>query len=299
MNKLPLEKRVQILNMLVEGMSMRAASRLADASINTISKLLVDAGEACAAFHYETAWRLQARRVQCDEIWSFCYAKQKNVAKAKAAPAQAGDVWTWTALDSDSKYIIAWMVGDRDTQTAYDFIDDVARRIDGGRVQITTDGFTAYHDAVRGADWKDGVDYAMLVKYYGELASAPKGPERKYSPGKFNGSKKKWVAGNPDWNKVSTSHVERHNLSVRMANRRFTRLTNAFSKKIDNHIHMLSLYFVWYNHCRIHKTLRVTPAVETGADEINRDMEWIVGLIDARSPKPGPRGPYKKQEETK
>ncbi len=293
MNKLPLAKRVQILSMLCEGSSMRSVSRVADVSINTVAKILVDAGEACAAYHFNTVRDVKARRVQCDEIWSFCYAKQKNMEDAKAAPYGAGNVWTWTALDSDSKLILSWMVGGREAETANFFMDDLRDRIDG-RVQLTTDGHRAYLDAVAGAFQDGDIDYAMLVKLYGE-GPATASPERKYSPAECVGARKEVVAGNPDPKHVSTSHVERQNLTMRMSMRRFTRLTNAFSKKIDSHIHALSLYFVWYNFCRIHKTLRVTPAMAAGLSDTAHDMAWIVGLIDAREDEPKKRGPYKKK----
>lgn len=291
MNKLPLAKRAQILSMLIEGMSMRSVSRVADVSINTVTKLLVDAGEACAAFHDEAVQGVKAAKVQCDEIWSFCYAKQKNVTRAKAAPEESGDVWTWTAIDSDSKLIISYLVGGRDSEYALAFMDDVRGRL-ANRVQLTTDGHVAYLSAVEEAFGAD-VDYAQLVKLYGQ----PKGAdnERRYSPAECIGTKRVRIEGNPRYEDVSTSHVERHNLTIRMGNRRFTRLTNAFSKKIDNHIAMLSLYFVHYNFCRIHKTLKCTPAQEVGLVADVRNMEWIVSLIDARAPQAGPRGPYKKR----
>ncbi len=292
MNKLPLQKRVQILSMLCEGSSMRSISRVCDVSINTVSKLLVDAGEACSAFHYDHVRNVPSQRVQCDEIWSFCYSKQKNVADAKAAPYGAGNVWTWTALDPDHKLIVSWTVGDRDAETANWFIEDLKERL-ADSVQLTTDGHKVYLEAVAGAFSDRPVDYAMLVKLYGEAEGTE--PERKYSPSDCKGTKKTPVRGNPDKKHISTSHVERSNLTMRMSMRRFTRLTNAFSKKIDNHCHALSLYFVWYNFCRIHKTLRVTPAMSEGLSDTVRDMEWIVSLIDARAPKPGRRGPYKKR----
>ncbi|HML29738.1 MAG TPA: IS1 family transposase [Hyphomicrobium sp.] len=290
MNKLPLTTRVQILSMLCEGSSMRSISRVTGVSINTVTKLLVDAGEACAAYHFNTVRGVKAKRVQCDEIWSFCYAKEKNVATAKTPAYEAGDVWTWTAIDADSKLIVSYMVGDRGAQTANYFMDDVADRLDG-RVQLTTDGHKAYLDAVAGAFGKD-VDFAQLVKLYG---SAPESAKGRYSPAECIGAKKTPVTGNPDQAHVSTSYVERANLTMRMGMRRFTRLTNAFSKKVDNHVHALSLYFVFYNFCRIHKTLRVTPAMAAGISDTVRDMEWVVGLIDARAPQPGKRGPYKKR----
>ena len=267
---------------------MRSISRTVGVSINTVTKLLVDAGVACAEFHDKTVRNVESRRVQCDGIWSFCYAKQKNVATAIDAPDAAGDVWTWTALDPDSKLIISYLVGGRDSGYALEFLDDVKSRL-ANRVQLTTDGHRAYLEAIEDAFGCD-VDYAQLVKLYG---SAPD-QEHRYSPPRCNGARRRTITGNPDSKYVSTSHVERHNLTMRMSMRRFTRLTNAFSKKIDNHIHMLSLYFVHYNFCRIHKTLKVTPAMAASLSDTLHDMEWIVGLIDARAPKPGPRGLYKK-----
>ncbi|HEX8233158.1 MAG TPA: IS1 family transposase [Caulobacteraceae bacterium] len=293
MNKLPLAKRVQILSMLCEGSSMRSISRVCDVSINTVSKLLEDAGEACGRYHYETVRGVKARRVQCDEIWSFCYSKQANVAAAKAAPYEAGNVWTWTALDADTKLIVSYMVGDRDYDTAQHFIADLADRIDG-RVQLTTDGYRAYLEAVAGAFPDGGIDYGMLVKLYGGVEG--KGPERRYSPAQCVGARKERIAGDPDPKHVSTSHVERQNLTMRMSMRRFTRLTNAFSKKIDQHVNALSLYFVFYNFCRIHKSLRMSPAMAAGVADRLWSMEDVVALIDARAPVTKKRGPYKKRE---
>ena len=280
MNKLPTDKRVQILNMLVEGMSMRAASRIAEVSINTVTKLMVGAGEVCAAYHDETVRNVTAQRVQCDEIWAFCYAKDKNVPRAKAAPQGAGDVWTWTAIESASKMILSYEVGDRSGATAIEFMDDLRSRL-ANRVQLTTDGHKAYLEAVEGAFGGD-VDYAQLIKLYGD-STGQKGHEKKYSPAECTGTKKRRVEGNPDIEHVSTSYVERQNLTMRMGMRRFTRLTNAFSKKLENHLLMLGLYFVHYNFVRIHKTLRMTPAMAAGVSETLHDMEWIVGLIDARA----------------
>ena len=292
MNKLAPQKRTQILAMLVEGMSMRSISRVADVSINTVTKLLVDAGEACAAYHDEHVRRVRSARIQCDEIWSFCYAKDKNVATAKAAPKAAGDVWTWTAIDSDSKMILSYEVGDRSSTTAIEFMDDLRGRL-ANRVQLTTDGHKAYLEAVEGAFGGD-VDFTQLIKLYGG-PTGKRGHERKYSPAECVGIKTRIVEGNPERKHVSTSYVERQNLTMRMGMRRFTRLTNAFSKKIENHLHMLSLYFVHYNFVRMHKSLRMTPAMAAGVTETLHDMEWIVGLIDARAPKPGRPKTYRKQ----
>ncbi len=290
-NKLPLAKRVQILSMLCEGSSMRSISRVVDVSINTVTKLLVDAGNACAAYHDETVRDVRAKRVQADEIWSFAYAKAKNVKTAKAAPDGAGDVWTWTSLDSDSKMILSWLVTPgRDGGYAMEFMDDVAKRL-ADRVQLTTDGHRAYLEAVEGAFGAD-IDYGMLVKHYGPSPEA----ERRYSPAICTGATRRMVEGRPDEKHISTSHVERHNLTMRMQMKRFGRLTNAFSKKVENHGHALALYFVWYNFCRQHKSLKgLSPAMAAGVATELHDMAWIVDLIDAQAPKPGPRGPYKKR----
>ena len=290
MNKLPLHKRTQILHMMVEGSSMRSISRVVGVSINTVTKLLVQAGEACAAYHEDHVLNVKASRIQCDEIWSFCYAKKKNVKTAKAAPEGAGDVWTWTALDADSKLIVSYLVGGRDSEYAMEFMDDVAKRL-ANRVQMTTDGHRAYLEAIEGAFGCD-VDYAQLIKMYG---AAPESAKGRYSPAECTGIRKRKVEGEPDYDHVSTSYVERQNLTMRMSMRRFTRLTNAFSKKIDNHIHMLSLYFVHYNFCRIHKSLKVSPAMAAGISDTLHDIEWIVSLIDARAPKPGRPKTYKKR----
>jgi IS1 family transposase len=289
MNKLPPEKRAQILHMLVEGSSMRSISRVVGVSFNTVAKLLIDAGTACAAHHDETVCNVKAKRVQCDEIWSFCYAKARSVPTAKSAPYGAGDVWTWTALDADSKLIVSWLVGGRDAEYANTFMQDVADRL-ANQVQLTTDGHHAYLDAVERAFGID-VDYAQLIKMYGTAPDA----EKRYSPPVCVGAKKDTFNGKPDKRHISTSFVERANLTMRMSMRRYTRLTNAFSKRIENHCYALALYFVWYNFVRIHKSLRVSPAMAAGVTDTLRDMEWMVSLIDARAPKPGPRGLYKKR----
>ncbi len=266
---------------------MRSISRVADVSINTVSKLLVEAGEACLALHDETVRNVKASRIQCDEIWSFCHAKQKNVPTAKAAPEGAGDVWTWTALDADTKLIVSYFVGDRGSDSAIILMDDLRARL-ANRVQLTTDGHRAYLEAVEGAFGAD-VDYAQLVKLYGPTITAP----GRYSPAECVGSKKVRREGTPDIAHVSTSYVERQNLTMRMSMRRFTRLTNAFSKKLDNHIHALALYFAFYNFCRIHKTLRVSPAMAAGITDRLWSLEDIIARIDADAPAPKARGPYK------
>ena len=288
MNQLPVAKRAQILAMLCEGSSMRAASRLADVSINTVAKLLAQAGEACAAFHDAAVRGVKAKRIQCDEIWSFCYSKQRNVAEAKSAPEEAGDVWTWTALDADSKLIVSYLIGGRDAGYAHAFMEDVAARL-ASRVQLTTDGHKVYLDAVESA-FGSGVDYAQLVKLYGEAPT----PAGRYSPAICTGARKMRVEGRPDPAHVSTSHVERQNLTMRMHMRRFTRLTNGFSKRGMPHYHMVALYTAWYNFVRIHKTLRVTPAMAAGVTDRLWEIADIAMLVEAAEAKPGKRGPYRK-----
>jgi len=292
MNKLDTKTRAQILAMLCEGASMRSATRLTGVSINTVSKLLVDAGAFCARFHDDKVLGVKAKRVQVDEAWAFCYSKEKNVEKAKAAPEGAGDVWTWTAIEADTKLIISHFCGGRDGECAQWFINDVAERV-STRIQLTSDGHKAYLEAVEGAFGAD-VDYAMLVKMYG---SAPESFKGRYSPADCTGIKKTKIEGKPDMAHVSTSYVERQNLTLRMANRRFTRLTNAFSKKFENHAHMVAIYAVWYNWLRIHKTLRVSPAMAAGLSDTLMTWEDIIEEMDADAPKPGPRGPYKKSKE--
>jgi IS1 family transposase len=277
MNKLPLDKRTQILQMLCEGSSMRSISRIVGVSINTVTKLLVDAGNACAAYHNETVRGVTSKRVQCDEIWSFCYSKAKNTPDEKKLDG-AGDVWTWTAIDADTKLIISYAVGGRDSEYAMMLMDDLRSRL-ANRVQLTTDGHKAYLEAVEGAFGND-VDYAMLVKIYGESAEG----QKRYSPAECCGIRKERIEGNPDMQRVCTSHVERQNLNMRMGMRRFTRLTNAFSKKLENHCHALALYFMYYNFVRIHKSLRITPAMAAGVSNRLWDMADLVNLVDAYQP---------------
>lgn len=287
MNKLPTEKRVQILTMMCEGMSMRAISRTADVSINTVTKLLIDAGLACARFHDQNVKGVKAKQIQCDEIWSFTYAKTKNVPTAKAAPERAGDTWTWTAIDRDSKLIVSYLIGGRDSEYAMAFMDDLRGRL-ANRVQLTTDGHRAYLRAVEEA-FGDDVDYAQLVKLYGE---GPK-TEARYSPAECIGIRKDRVSGNPDRDMVSTSHVERSNLSMRMHMRRYTRLTNARSKKFENHCHMVSLYTVWYNWVRINSAVKMAPAMAAGISQRLWSMADIVALIDAAEAPAKKRGSYR------
>lgn len=289
MNKLPVAKRVQILTLLCEGNSLRSISRIVDCSINTVTKALEDAGKACMCFHDEKVRAVRSKRVQVDEIWSFCAAKQKAVPTMKKPVHGAGDIWTWTALDADSKLIVSWYVGARDASATHDFIDDVAARIDG-RTQLTSDGLTVYLGAV-GRAFQGRVDYAQLVKIYGEAPESAKG---RYSPAECIGARKMPVVGMPDEKHISTSYVERHNLTMRMHMRRFTRLTNGFSKKFDNHAYMVALYTVWYNWVRTHKSLRVTPAMAAGLTDVLVSFEEIVALMDAAAPKPNRPKSYKK-----
>lgn len=273
MNRLPNQKRAQILGMLVEGNSLRATSRLADVSINTVTKLLVDLGVACAAYHDEHVKNLRLRRIQCDEIWAFCYAKEKNLPAEKRGQFGFGDVWTWVAIDADTKLVPSFMVGTRGAQTAKSFMDDLASRL-ANRVQLTTDGHRVYLNAVENAFGSE-VDYAMLVKLYGNDSE----PESRYSPAECVGCQEIGITGRPDPKHISTSYVERQNLTMRMNMRRFTRLTNAFSKKIENHVAMVAIHFMHYNFARIHKSLRITPAMAAGITDHVWSLEEIVMLL--------------------
>ena len=272
MNKLSTPKRAQIINLLVEGNSLRATSRIADVSINTVTKLLVEVGEACEKFHNETVRNLRTIRLQADEVWSFVYAKAKNVPAEKKG--EAGDVWTWTALDPDSKLIVSWFVGDRSSHSATVFMNDAAERISTERIQISTDGNFKYATPI-GKAFHWVVDHGMVIKTYGADPEAAKG---KYSPAVCTSCTKTAVHGDPDFKHISTSHVERQNLTMRMHMRRFTRLTNGFSKKIDNHMCAIALHFVYYNFVRVHKSLRVTPAMEAGLTKKPMTIEEIVEL---------------------
>ena len=289
-NKLSNEKRAQILSVLCEGMGVNAATRITGASKNTVLKLLADAGEACAKYQDEAMRNLKCKRIECDEIWSFVGCKQKNVPAELEGILGYGDVYTWTAIDAETKLIPCWHVGTRDLDSAKAFISDLASRLDN-RVQLTTDGHKAYLEAVEEAFGRD-VDFAQLVKIYGNEGQT-KNDSRRYSPSEFSGSEKRIITGNPDMKLISTSYVERSNLTMRMHNRRFTRLTNAFSKKLENHMHALSLYFMHYNFVRIHKTLKVTPAMESGISKTLWEISDIVALIPEEAPKK--RGSYKKK----
>lgn len=292
MNKLSVKARAQMLSMLCEGASMRSVSRLADVSINTVAKLLINAGKFCAAFHDDNVRGVSAKRIQCDEIWSFTYAKQKNVKTATDAPEWAGDTWTWTGIEADTKLIVSWLVGGRDGEYAMAFMDDLRSRL-ANRVQLTTDGHKAYLEAVEGAFGGD-VDYAVLHKVYGASPESMKG---KYSPADCIGTQKHRIEGDPDLKHVSTSYIERNNLTMRMHNRRFTRLTNAFSKKFESHVHMVAIWTVWYNWVRIHKTLRVSPAMAANLTDTLWSWETIVAKMDETAPKAGRPKNYKKRDQ--
>ena len=290
MNKLPFETRAQILHLLCEGQSIRAVTRITQVSKNTVTKLLIDAGRACMTYHDATVRNVATKRVQVDEIWSFTYAKQKNVATAKAAPDGAGDTWTWTAIDADSKMILSYLIGGRDGECAMWFIDDLRSRL-ANRVQLTSDGHKAYLQAVEGAFGAE-VDYAQLVKMYGAAPDSAKG---RYSPAESIGARKQWIEGDPDPKHVSTSYAERSNLTMRMHIRRFTRLTNAFSKKVENHAYAVALHMMYYNFVRIHSTLRMTPAMAAGVSDRLWEIGDIVKLVEAAETGSGKRGSYKKR----
>jgi IS1 family transposase len=274
MSKLASAKRAAVVATLVEGNSIRSTVRMTGVAKNTVVKLLADLGAACAKFHDEAVRNVSAKRVQCDEIWSFIYAKQKNAPAEMQGQFGVGDVWTWTAIEAQTKLVVSWLVATRDAGAAYDFMTDVASRL-RNRVQLTTDGHTPYLAAVEDAFGAD-IDYAMLQKIYG---SDPEG-EKRCSPAKCIGAECRIVQGEPDPKHISTSYVERQNLSMRMSMRRFTRLTNAFSKKVENHTAAVALYFMYYNFGRVHQALRVTPAMEAGVANHVWSVEEIVALLD-------------------
>jgi IS1 family transposase len=273
MNKLPLAKRADILAMMAEGVSLRAISRLTGASKNTITKLLEDAGQAFSEYQDAAFRNLTCKRLQVDEIWSFVHCKQRNVAAAKAAPDHAGDIWTWTAIDADTKLIPSWLVSNRDGGAASVFIGDLAGRL-ANRVQLTSDGHRAYLEAVEESFGAD-IDYAMLIKVYGDTPGAGR-----YSPGECIGAEKRRVEGRPDMDHVSTSFAERQNLSMRMGIRRFTRLTNGFSKKAENHAYGVAIYFMHYNFVKIHGSLRCTPAMAAGVTTKLWEMADMVKVLE-------------------
>ena len=276
MNKLTQAKRVQIISALVEGNSVRATCRMTDAAKGTVLKLLVDLGKACAAYQDRTLRNLTCKKIQYDEIWSFCYAKERNVPEEMKGKLGVGDVWTWTAIDADTKLIASYLVGQRTAVYARKFIDDLASRL-AHRVQLTTDGHRPYLTAVE-LSFGNEVDYAMLDKIYN---APPNERTTRYSPAECCGTRRVAIKGNPDMRQVSTSFVERQNLTMRMSMRRMTRLTNAFSKKIENQAHAVALHFMHYNFARIHQTLRVTPAMEAGLADHVWSLEEIANLIDS------------------
>lgn len=280
MNILVTSRRARILHCLCEGNSIRATARLNDVAINTVVKLLRAAGRACSDYQDKILRNLNCRRLQTDEAWSFCYAKEKNCTPEMKAKG-AGDVWTWAAIDADTKLIPCWFIGTRDAGAAYHFMHDLAERLTH-RVQLTTDGHRAYLSAVEDA-FGSQIDYAMLQKIYG---NSEQGPETCYSPAVCMGARKAVINGKPDFNHVSTSYVERQNLRMRMGMRRFMRLTNAFSKKLENHEHSVALHFMHYNFCRIHQSLRVTPAMEAGVSDHVWSLEEIVALIESANATP-------------
>lgn len=275
MNKLDRNARARILHLLCEGQSIRAVTRLTWASKNTVTKLVVDAGHACTEYQDRVLRNLPSKRVQVDEIWNFIYAKNDNVKEAKAAPPDAGDVWTWTAIDADTKLLVSWLVADRKIESAMMFMDDLKERL-ANRVQLTTDGHRPYLTAIDSVFGED-VDYAMLQKIYG---ADPVG-EKRYSPARCIGAQRRVVTGNPEEKHISTSYVERQNLTMRMHMRRFTRLTNAFSKKIENHACAVALHSMYYNFVRLHQTLKISPAMAAGVTDRLWEMVDVVDVLDA------------------
>lgn len=278
MNRKSVKERAQILSLLVEGNSLRATTRIiretqGGCSINTVTKLLEEIGESCAWYQDQNLRNLPCKRVQVDEIWSFVYSKQKNV--PEGMEGEAGDVWTWTAIDADTKLVPSWRIGSRDSEVAHDFVGDLASRM-ANRIQLTSDGYKLYVNAVESAFGAD-VDYAMLVKIYGDNVEG----QKRYSPAQCTGAVKQEMVGNPDVKHISTSFAERQNLTMRMSMRRFTRLTNAFSKKVENHGHAIALHFMHYNFCRIHKSLKVAPAMAAGVSQTLWSLEDVVKMADA------------------
>lgn len=265
MNKLHISKQKQIIHLLVEGNSLRSTSRIADVSINTVTKLLVDVGRACALYQDKTLVNLNCKRIQVDEIWSFCYSKQKNIPEKNKGLFGYGDVWTWTAICADTKLVPSWLVANRDAESANIFISDLADRLTN-KIQLTSDGLKTYLEAIENAFGSD-IDYSMLVKIYGNSSECI-------------GTSKRTIAGSPNEKHVNTSFVERQNLTMRMCMRRFTRSTNGFSKKVENHEYAIALHFMYYNFGRIHKTLRVTPAMEAGINNHVWSLEEILQLAN-------------------
>lgn len=278
MNQLSRERRKAVVAALVEGNSIRATVRMTGVAKNTVIKLLCDLGRVCSDYMDQNMRNLPCKRIECDEIWSFCYCKGKNVPADRRCDPTVGDIWTWTAIDADTKLVPSWMLGGRDAGTGKAFMDDLAGRL-AKRVQLTTDGHSAYLNAVDEA-FGDNIDYAMLIKLYGP-DSNPRKPETKYSPGRVNGSRRVKIVGDPKPKHVSTSYAERQNLSMRMSMRRFTRLTNGFSKKLANLGHAVALYFMHYNYCWRHQTLGKTPAQAAGLSDHAWSIEELIGLLDS------------------
>lgn len=289
MKTLTNDERIRVVAALVEGNSIRSTSRMTGVARNTVTKLLVDLGTACMAFHDKHVRNVRVRRLQCDEIWAYVGAKAKNVSAEKKEIGW-GDIWTWVGMDADTKLVVSYLIGGRGAGWAHDFMQDCAKRIKG-RVQVTTDGHKAYLEAVEAAFGMD-CDYAQIQKIFGASGE----PERRYSPATCIGCELKVVSGNPDPRHVSTSYVERQNLTMRMSMRRFTRLTNAFSKKLENHAYAVALHFMYCNFVRIHQTLRVTPAMEAGLCAQPWTLDDLIAMGNAAMPKPGKRGPYRKRD---
>jgi IS1 family transposase len=279
MNKLSTAKRTQIVKALVEGNSLRSVTRMVGVSINTVTKLLVDLGTACEAFHDATVRNVPAQRVQCDEVWCFCYARKENLPEELRGVFGYGDLWTWVGQDADSKLVLSWLVGRRDAQTAHPFMQDLAARL-SNRVQLTTDGLHAYLEATDSAFGTD-IDYARLIKVYGSDPNA----ERRYAPPVCIETKVQVITGDPAIEHISTSYIERQNLQMRMSMRRFTRLTNGHSKKVENHLHALSIHYVHYNFARVQRALGGTPAMVAGLAQRPWSVEDIIGLLDAAEKK--------------
>lgn len=293
MNTLSRPQQVLVLKCLVDGMSIRATTRISGVARNTVNRLIIEAGKVCADYQDRTLRNLPCERIQVDEVWSFVYAKEQNVPRAKNAPQQAGDVWTWTAICADTKLVPSWRVGDRSGHTADEFIYDLRGRL-ASRVQLTSDGYRAYLEAVEDAFGGD-VDYAMLVKLYGKSENDQR-PDTRYSPSECIGARKDVISGQPDLAAVSTSYVERQNLTMRMSMRRFTRLTNAFSKKLENHVHAIALHFMNYNFCRVHGSLAGTPAMAAGVTDRLWEVGDIVDLVRSAQPQPNRPKTYKRRE---
>jgi IS1 family transposase len=287
MNILTNDKRTQIVSMLVEGNSIRAITRMTGVSKNTVAKLLIELGDVCIAYMDKTLRNLTCQRIQVDEIWSFVGAKDKNLPLEELGQFGRGSVWTWVAMDADTKLVPAWLVADRSAESASLLMHDLAARLTN-RVQLTTDGHAAYLTAIESAFGAD-IDYSMLIKLYGN----PQDTETRYSPGECIGCRRERVTGDPDLAHISTSFVERQNLTMRMSMRRFTRLTNAFSKKLENHVAMIAVHYMNYNFARIHQSLRITPAMAAGVSSHAWEVSEIVGLLP--EPKIGSRGPYTKK----